>query len=113
VSPAVLVGEGPDPLGGRLRDHGEAEPVSEVRRSAVKGVEDRSAGRAWGLGEGQPCRLPARGPRPRVARPAGEHEAVDHERVLPPQEELGEANFVASLVRLLEPVVVGEGSAGW
>jgi hypothetical protein len=84
--------------------------VGEVASGAIKRIEYRGARRARGLGERQPPRLSLRRPRPRVARPAGEHEAVHDERVLPPREQLGKPHLAAP-VRLLEAVVLGNGPA--
>src|SRR5262249_45116736 len=49
-----------------------------------------------------------RGPGPRVARPAREHEAVDDERVLAGLEQLGEPDLAAARAGLLEAVVLGD-----
>ena len=76
-----------------------------MMRCAVERVEDRGAGRTWGLNERQLPGLASRA-RPRVARIAREHEAVDDERILARREELGEPDLAAALGGVLEAVVL-------
>src|SRR5438309_6590915 len=76
---------------------------------AIERVEDRGAGRTRSLREWQLARLAARA-WSGVARPAREHEAVDHERVPARLEEVGEPNLAATLDGLLEDVVGGDRS---
>ena len=89
-----------DPGRIRLRGHDEGEFPGEMGSGAVEGVEDRGTRRARCLGERQPGRLAPRGPRPGVARPAREHEAVDDERILARRGQLRELDLATPIRRL-------------
>jgi hypothetical protein len=110
VPPAAIAGEGADPVGVRLGDDGEVDPLREVRRRAVERVEDRRARWARRLVDRELRGLARGGAGPGVARVARKHEAVDDERVPPGGEQLREPHS-AVIGDLLEGVVLGEDAA--
>src|SRR5436305_7516262 len=71
-----------------------------MRRGAVERIEDRGARGAWRLGKWELRRLAAGGSRSRITRVAGEHEAVNDERVLTGREQLREPDLSAYIGRL-------------
>jgi hypothetical protein len=85
-----------------------------VLDSAVELVEQGHAGRAGALGQRQQRALPLRGAGSVVAGVAGEHHAVDDERVLARSEQLGEPDGGRIAVRCgsVQGVILGEHAAG-
>src|SRR5205807_7665103 len=90
--PTPLASERDHPLWWRLGNHCEIELLNRVAGGTVELVEQSYTRRAGTFGQRKQCRLSARRARAVVAGVAGEHEAVDHERVFAVGKQTGQSH---------------------